>query len=130
MSTEIIKNRKYLDALFDICFANSDVFSLTYVNSKNKTTVAIKYNDEIVYGTISKYDYNKKELIVSEITTNIEYIDNMEVFSLDLNNNNLSGLLIGKVIKIEKDKNNLSKIAVVKPVVDFNSIKYVCVMVK
>ena len=54
----------------------------------------------------------------------------MEVFSLDLNNNNLSGLLIGKVIKIEKDKNDLSKIAVVKPVVDFNSIKYVCVMVK
>lgn len=37
MSTEIIKNRKYLDALFDICFANSDAFSLTYVNAPQKS---------------------------------------------------------------------------------------------
>ena len=33
----IIKNRKYLDALFDICFANSDVFSITYVSDQNKS---------------------------------------------------------------------------------------------
>ncbi|MEF2689970.1 MAG: rod shape-determining protein MreC [Bacilli bacterium] len=126
----VINNIGVIGKINKVYNNSSEVSFITNVNSKNKTTVAIKYNDEIVYGTISKYDYNKKELIISEITTNIEYIDNMEVFSLDLNNNNLSGLLIGKVIKIEKDKNNLSKIAVVKPVVDFNSIKYVCVMVK
>lgn len=107
----------------------SVIHLLTNSNSKNKITVGIKYENNMIYGLISDYDLSKDEITVSQITSDIKYQDNMDVITTGFTNTFIEGILVGNVKRIEDDSNGLSKNAVVKPSADFNNIKYVCVMV-
>lgn len=107
---------------------SSTITLLTNISNKSKITVGINYEEDIIYGLIGNYDLNKNEIIITEITSDIELTDKMEVYTTSFTNTFKSGISIGKVKEIKEDSKGLSKIAIVKPNADFNNIKYVCVM--
>ena len=104
--------------------------SLTTIaqNKDKKITVAISDGETISYGIISSYNKYKNELVVSELTTDIKYNDELNVITTNFTNSFKEGIIIGKVKKIEDDTNGLSKNAIITPILNYNDIKYVCVV--
>lgn len=108
-------------------YDNTSVVSLlTNIDKGKSITVEIKNNQDSVFGILSEYDKLKNIFVISELTKNIE-IGN-EVVTTSFTNPYKNGLLIGNVIRIDEDNNGLSKIAIVKPITDYNKIRNVCVI--
>ncbi len=126
----VINNKGIIGIIKETLNNSSTVSLMTNIDNKKKITVGINYNDEIVYGLINKYDFNSNELIINEITSDIELVDKMEAFTTNFTNTFIEGISIGKVKEIKKDTNGLSNIALVTPHTNFNDIKYVCVIEK
>ena len=110
-------------------FNDSSLISIiTNINKDKKITVAISDGETISYGIISSYNKYKNELVVSELTTDIKYNDELNVITTNFTNSFKEGIIIGKVKKIEDDTNGLSKNAIITPILNYNDIKYVCVV--
>lgn len=107
---------------------SSDVKLLTSNDQNSRITVGILYNDITIYGLISGYDYKSGEILVNDITDDIEMKDNMKVTTSGLTDSYPKGILIGIVTKVEKDKYGLSKVIRFKPNANFKDIKYVTVL--
>ena len=125
----IIINDEGLVGVVSNVLNNSSVVSLiTNVNEKSKITVGIKNDDYVVYGIISGYDKLKNEIVVSELSKDIVYNDGLDVITTGFTNTFKEGIVIAYVKRIEEDSNGLSKNAIVEPVVNYNDIRYVCVI--
>ena len=110
-------------------FNDSSLISIiTNINKDKKITVAISDGETISYGIISSYNKYKNELVVSELTTDIKYNDELNVITTNFTTSFKEGIIIGKVKKIEDDTNGLSKNAIITPILNYNDIKYVCVV--
>lgn len=124
----VINNEGIIGIVSDV-YENSSVISLiTNINDNRKITVGITNNEETIYGIISEYDKNKNELIISELTKEISVDGNSNVMTTSFTNTFKEGIIIAKVKNIVDESNGLSKKAITTPVVDYNNIKYVCVM--
>ena len=123
----VINNKGIVGVITKVYDDTSIITLITNINKDNKITVGITNNEDTIYGIISKYDKYKNELIISEITKDIEVDDNLNVITTSFTNTFKEGMIIGKVKNIENDSNGLSKNIIATPVVDYNNIKYVCV---
>lgn len=121
----VINDKGIVGFVKDVHDNYSRISLITNISANNKITVGIKA-DETIYGIISNYDKLKDEIIVSELTTTIEN-GNYDVITANYTDLK-SGIIIGKVKNIIDDSNGLSKNAVVKPIVNYNDIRYVCVI--
>lgn len=124
----VVINNKGIIGIIEKVYDNSSIVSLiTNINKDKKITVGITNDKDIIYGIISKYDKHKNELIISEITKDIELSDNLNVITTNFTSTFKEGLILGKVKDIINDKEGLSKNVIVTPIIDYNNIKYVCV---
>lgn len=124
----VVINNKGIIGIIDKVYDNSSIVSLiTNINKDKKITVGITNDKDTIYGIISKYDKYKNELIISEITKDIELKDDLNVITTNFTNTFKEGLIIGKVKDIKNDEEGLSKNVIVTPITDYNNIKYVCV---
>ncbi len=126
----VINNSGLVGIITEVLDNSATVSLITNIDKFKKITIGITSDDDIIYGLISKYDKFKNEIIVSEITKDIKLNDNIYAMTTNLTNNYKEGMVIGKVINVVNDENGLSKNAIIKPVVDYNNINYVCVINK
>ena len=109
-------------------YDNTSIISLiTNINDKKRITVGITKDEDIIYGVISDYNKLKNELTISDITKDINDINQSYVITTSFTNTFKDGIILGKVKNIVDDSNGLSKNIKAVPVVDYNNIKYVCV---
>ena len=106
----------------------SDVKLLTTSDTNNKISVAISSNNKKLYGLIKEYNYNNNYLEVEGISNTESVSIGDLVYTSGLRGVFPSGILIGKVSKIETDEYDLAKIINVSPIADFDDINYVAIL--
>jgi len=104
----------------------SEVKLITTTDVNNKTSVVINSDDEKVYGIIEQY--NDGYLEVTLTTKNISIEKDLTVSTTGMGGIYPSGILIGKTIGIKKTKYDVGLIVLVKPIGDFQNLKYVSVL--
>ena len=99
-------------------------------NNENYIAVSFNYDNKNYYGLITDFDYIKNELIMNYVIGDFdkEKIKNINVTTSGLNDSFSSGLLIGKIKEIEKDKFNLSYKIKITPTVNFNNLNIVTIV--
>lgn len=118
-----------LIGIVDIVNNNTSIIRLITSNSKNYISACFNIEGIDYYGIIKKYNVIKNELYLENVIGDFN-INNEEVFTSGLDGNTPRGIYIGKIIGIKKDKYNLSSKIIVKPDINYNSIKYVKVIIK
>ena len=124
----VINNYGLIGTVEKVLENTSEISLITNINKNKKITVAISNDVNKIYGIISNYDKIKNELLVSELTSDIESESDLTVLTTNFTNTFKEGIIIGYVKEIKDDKNVLSKNAIVKPIVNYNDIKYVCII--
>lgn len=124
----VINNEGVIGIISNVYDNTSTISLITNIDKNRKITVGIINKDETIYGLISNYDKNKNEIIISELTKDITITDDLSVITTNFTNTFKEGLIIAKVKDIKDDSNGLSKNVIATPVVDYNDIKYVCVI--
>lgn len=120
-----IVNKDGLVGIIDKVYENYSTFKLLTTLNDNKISVKIKNNNTQFYGTITSY---KDNLFILEGITNYQDIAlNSDVLTTGYGIFP-SDLLIGKVIKIEDNKYNTSKLLYVESNVNFNELYYVSIL--
>ena len=109
---------------------SSEVRMITTNNNKNKLTVYIETESGDYVGYIDKYDKDKKLLVIKDIDKDSNINEGSIVKTSGMNKEFPKGIYIGKVKKIEIDKDNLSKVLYVEINQNLNKIHYVAVVKK
>lgn len=124
----VINNKGVIGVISNVYENTSTISLITNIDKEKRLTVGITNNEETIYGLISNYDKNKNEIIISELTKDINITDDLNVITTNFTNTFKEGLIIAKVKEITSDSNGLSKNVIATPKVDYNDIKYVCVI--
>lgn len=122
----------YKDSLIGIVSAvNKSTSNVKLITSNSNNYISGKFtiNDIEYYGIIKKYNVIKNELYLENVIGDFN-INNEDVVTSGLEGNIPSGIYIGKIIGIEKDKYNLANKIIIKPEINYNNIKYVKVITK
>ena len=106
----------------------SEVKLLTTSDTNNKISVAISSKNKKLYGLIKDYNYKTNYLEVEGISNTESVSIGDLVYTSGLGGVFPSGILIGKVSKIETDEYDLAKIINVSPIADFDDINYVAIL--
>lgn len=126
----VINNDGIVGSVYKVLENSASVLLLTSLSNDRKITLALNSNDKIIYGILSNYNKIKNEFEISELTSDIIEEENISVITTSFTNTFKDGIIVGNVIDIIDDNNGLSKKAVVKPVVNYNNLNYVCVINK
>lgn len=104
----------------------SEIKLITTNDVNNKTSVVIKNDNEKIYGIINGFNNNYLEVTIT--SSNVEVLENLNVSTTGMGGIYPSGILIGKTAGTKKSKYNVGLIILVKPVGEFNNLKYVKVL--
>ena len=124
----VINNEGVIGIISSVYDNTSSISLITNIDKNKKVTVGVSNNEETIYGIITNYDKNKNEITISELTKDISITDDLNVITTNFTNTFKEGLILAKVKNITSDSNGLSKNVIATPVVDYNDIKYVCVI--
>lgn len=124
----VINNEGVIGIISSVYDNTSSISLITNIDKNKKVTVGVSNNEETIYGIITNYDKNKNEITISELTKDISISDDLNVITTNFTNTFKEGLILAKVKNITSDSNGLSKNVIATPVVDYNDIKYVCVI--
>ena len=108
---------------------NSSNVRLITCNLDNYISGKFTIDNKDYFGIIKRYDIIKNELYLDNVIGDFN-INNEDVITSGLEGNIPSGIYIGKIIGIKKDKYNLSSTIIIKPSIDYNDMKYVKVIIK
>ena len=86
------------------------------------------YNGNDYFGIIKKYDLVENELYLENVIGDFEPDIKGDVITSGLTGNIPSGLYIGKIKRVIKDKYNLSSSIIIEPGSNFNDINLVRVV--
>ena len=104
----------------------SQIKLITTNDVNNKTSVMIKNNNEKIYGIVNGYSDNYLEVTLT--SSNIKIEEGQKVLTTGMGGIYPSGILIGETVGIKKSKYDVGLIVLVKPVGNFNNLKYVSVL--
>lgn len=107
---------------------SSKVVLLTNIEQSSNQVSSEIVMDEIVYGIISGYDSENKRLTMSQITSSVSVEEGEVVSTSGLGGAIPRGLVIGEVEEVGMDSFGLAQEVYVKPVADFNNIRYVTII--
>ena len=108
----------------------SEIKLLTTNDVNNKISVLIKKDNDTIYGILSGYNIDENYLEITSINKNIDNLDNCFVYTSGMGGIFPSGILIGKVKGIKKDKYDVSKIIKLEPLTNFNDLRFVNVLIR
>lgn len=94
----------------------------------NKISVKVKTNDDYAYGLITKYNSKTNTYTVEGISQSTQIPNGADVVTTGMGSNFPSGLLVGKVIGMDTDNFDLSKVLKVKASVSFDDLDYVTIV--
>lgn len=116
----------------EITSVHNDTSEISLITNSNKSSISAKFNYEgnDYFGTISKYSLIKNELYLENVIGDFDKkkLININVITSGLSSNIPSGLLIGKIIDIKKDKYNLSNSIKIELSANLNDINLVRVV--
>lgn len=117
----------------EVSIVNNNTSEVKLITNTDNRYISGKfnYNNKDYYGIIKKYNVIKDELYLENVIGDLnEEIINTDVITSGLSSNMPSGLLIGKIVEIKKDKYNLSNTIKIKMHADINDINLVRVVGK
>ena len=106
----------------------SEIKLITTNDINHKISVMIKKENDTIYGILSGYNNNLLE--ITSINKDINNLDNYNVYTSGMGGIFPSGIIIGKVKGIKKDKYDVSKIIEVEPSSNFNELRFVNVLIR
>ena len=106
----------------------SDIRLVTTSDTNNKISITINNGTNKVNGLIKNYNYKTKHLEVEGISNTEKVNIGDYVYTSGLGGIFPSGILIGKVTKIDTDEYDLAKIIDVEPSANFDDINYVAIL--
>ncbi len=109
---------------------SSKVMLLTHAEQQAvQTSAEVTTEDgETIYGVITHYDPQRKQLIMDRITSDATIEEGTSVVSSGLGGVVPRGLLIGEVAEVSMDEHGLSQQIYVTPTEDFDQIRFVTVI--
>lgn len=124
----VITNRGLIGKIINVSNFTSTVKLMTTDELSNKISVKIQLDDKSVYGLLVSYDKKKNIYLVEGISENDEIKIGSKVVTTGLSDIFPSGILVGEVKGVTKDKYELAKAVEVTPSVDFDDINIVTVL--
>ena len=124
----VITNKGLIGKIINVSNFTSTVKLLATDELSNKISVKIQLDDKNVYGLLTRYDKKKNIYLVEGISDNDEINVGSKVVTTGLSEIFPSGILVGEVKKVTKDKYELAKALEVTPAVDFDDINIVTVL--
>ena len=124
----VITNKGLIGKIINVSNFTSTVKLLATDELSNKISVKIQLDDKNVYGLLTSYDKKKNIYLVEGISDNDEINVGSKVVTTGLSEIFPSGILVGEVKKVTKDKYELAKALEVTPAVDFDDINIVTVL--
>jgi len=103
---------------------NSSIVKLITNNDENYISAKFTIDNVNYYGIIKKYNIIKNELYLENVIGDIN-VNNEDVVTSGLTMNMPSGIYIGKIKDINKDKYNLSNTIIIEPGTNYNDINLV-----
>ena len=107
----------------------SEIKLITTNDINHKISVMIKKENDTIYGILSGYN-NNNLLEITSLNKDIDNLDNFNVYTSGMGGMFPSGIIIGKVKGIKKDKYDVSKIIEVEPSSNFNELRFVNVLIR
>lgn len=127
----VITSKGLIGRITNVERSSSIVKLLTTADGNNKVSVKIEVSDlETADAILEKYDLNEKAYLVTLLNANTSITEGMTVVTSGMGGVFPSGLLVGKVKKIEEIPNAVSMNIYVEPSADFDSINYVNVVTR
>ena len=117
----------------EVIIVNNNTSEVKLITNQDNHYISGKFNykDKDYYGIIKKYNIITNELYLENVIGDLnKEIINLDVITSGLSSNIPSGLLIGKIVDIKKDKYNLSNTIKIKMHADINDINFVRVVGK
>ena len=110
---------------------SSDVKLLTSKKSNDYVSAMFTYEDNVYYGLIDNYNVKTNELHLKNVIGDFkDNIVGLNVVTSGLSDSFSSGLLIGKITKLDKDNYGISNDIYISPSSNFNDITIVSVIVR
>lgn len=126
----VISNKGLIGKINKVGSNTSEIKLITTNDVNFKVSVMIKTNDDTIYGIMSGYEYNTNELLITSTNKSVDIEKNSLVYTSGMGGIYPSGILIGNVSNIVDDEYQVSKIIKVKPISDFNNLKFVIVLLQ
>lgn len=124
----VVVNEGLVGKVIKVSNFTSTVKLLTTDELSNKISVKVNLKDKSVYGLLSHYDKKCKCYLIEGISESDDIEKGSQVVTTGLSESFPSGILLGEVTKVVKDKYDLTKMVQVKPAVDFDNITLVAVL--
>lgn len=96
--------------------------------SKVSSEIILDEEEEAIQGIISEYKTNTNQLVMSQITSDVEIKPGTLVTTSGLGGAFPRGLVIGEVEAVRLDEQGLERLVFIKPLSDFNNIRIVSVI--
>lgn len=124
----VVNNKGLIGKIIKANKNNSVVKLITSADIYNMLSVQIQLKDKYVYGILNDYDNETNSFIIEGIDQNVTIDAGSLVSTTGLGNIYPSGIIIGKVARIQKDNFDLAYILKVEPFIDFHNFHYVAVL--
>lgn len=96
--------------------------------SKVSSEIILDEEEEAIQGIISEYKTDTNQLVMSQITSDVEIKPGTLVTTSGLGGAFPRGLVIGEVEAVRLDEQGLERLVFIKPLSDFNNIRIVSVI--
>lgn len=123
----VITQNGLIGKIFKTTKKTSEIKLITTNDITYKTSVMIQLEEKTQYAILNGYDQENDLLKITAIDKNINIPKDSIVITSGLGQMP-KGIYIGKVVKTEIDKYNLSQIVYVKPKQEFSNINYVTIL--
>ena len=124
----VVTNEGLIGTVIHVSYTTSDIKLLTSSDVNQKISVKIMGEKDYSYGLLSGYDSNRKTFTITGIAGNKEIKEGAEVTTTGLGDSFPSGILIGYVKTITKDRFDLERIIEIESKVDFDAVRYVTIL--
>lgn len=124
----VIVNQGLIGKIINVSNFTSTVKLLSTDELSNKISVKIEQDDKSIYGLLTSYNKKKNIYLIEGISDNTEIKNGSKVVTTGLSEIFPSGILVGEVKNVTKDKYDLARAVEVTPSVNFNDINIVTVL--
>lgn len=124
----VINNKGLIGKIIKVNKNNSTIKLITSADIYNMLSVQIQLKDKYIYGILNDYDNETNSFIIEGIDQNVTIEAGSLVSTTGLGNIYPSGIIIGKVARIQKDNFDLAYILKVEPFTNFHNFHYVAVL--
>ncbi len=126
----VISSSGLIGKINKVSKTTSEVKLITTNDINNKISVLIKLENDTVYGIMSGYKQEENLLEVTSTNKNLDIKEGMKVYTSGMGGIFPSGILIGEVKSISKDKYDVSKIINVTPASKFDDFNFIKVLIR